>query len=464
MIVANKAPGVHCVEHQVGTTTFANVFHTEQSLRMRTAVAAVGGFILLALAWVTAIANREHATEQLSFTKDAYVDHGTYFRLKVDFAYKGEQQHYDIVVGCNVLNIHYKDSSSTYEAGLTPTVWGQRMSDGKAVVVRAPDTCRGDTTANGGVPADFLPVMIVYDNADTMAFGIGYMTDDAYRSPKSVLRFDKATVERATRAEFDAFRATGPQNIITRSQYHSAQNDYQLALLGLPRSYPAFGRSCSAFSRWKLAEPEREIVRKYRPANAARYWTISQTLLDTTTQASLTSEIREARKKAKKQTRDDGLALGVNGGFWQPDFGALRRDGTQLVGLQASSKGSSTTKAAAFYPADTSMRQDKWPVERTARIAVYEALQSVNTTNIDVDDGRNRGFAYCYLGDRPPTKELGDKVWALPATTTIDGKDVVAGAPEHWGYGFYRAELVFDGDEYVLERVLFNLESTRGDV
>ena len=445
-----------CVERQVGITTFANVFHTEQSLRVRTAVAAVGGFILLALAWVAATANQRMG--QWSFTKDAYVDRGTYFRLKVDFAYKGEQQHYDIVVGCNVLNIHYKDSSSTYEAGLIPTVWGQRMSDNKAVVVRAPDACRGDTTANGGVPADFLPVMVVYDNADTVAFGIGYMTDDAYRSPKSVLRFDKATVERATRAEFDSFRADGPQNIVTRSQYHSAQNDYQLGLLGLTRSYPAFGRSCSAFSRWRLSGPEREIVRKYRPSNAARYWTISQTLLDTTTQASLTSEIREARKKAKKQTRDDGLALEINGGFWDPDFGALRRDGVQLVGLRGSTEG-----AAAFYPADSSMRQDKWPVEQAARTAAYETLQSVITTNVDVDDGRNRGFAYCYLGDRPPTKELRDKVWALPATTTIDGKEVVAGAPEHWGYGFDRAEFVFDGDEYVLERVLFNLESTRGD-
>ncbi|PBB38900.1 hypothetical protein CK221_04480 [Mesorhizobium sp. WSM3868] len=394
----------------------------------------------------------------MSSTKDAYIDRGTYFRLKVDFAYKGEQQHYDIVVGCNVLNIHYKDSSSTYEAGLTPTVWGQRMSDNKAVVVRAPDACRGDTTENGGVPADFLPVMVVYDNANTVAFGTGYMTDDAYRSPKSVLRFDKATVERATRAEFDAFRANGPQNIITRSQYHSAQNDYQLGLLGLARTYPAFGRSCSAFSRWKLTGPEREIVRKYRPANAARYWTIS----DPAAGAAYANEIREARKKAKKQTRDDGLTLGLNGGFWQPDFGALRRDGVQLVGLKASSKGSSTTRAAAFYPADTSMRQDKWPVERTARIAAYEVLQSVNTTNIDIDGGLNRGFAYCYSGEAP-RGALRDKVWALPATTTVDGQESVAGAPEHWGFGFDRANFVFDSDEYVLERVLFNLESTRGD-
>jgi hypothetical protein len=417
------------------------------------------GLIVLCAAWLWTSDVGKKLTGRWTFTESASVDRGTYFWLKVDFAYKGEPQHYDIVVGCNVLSIHYKDSSSTYEAGLVPTVWGQRMSDGKAVVVRAPDACRGDTTENGGVPADFLPVMVVYDNADTVAFGVGYMTDDAYRSPKSVLRFDKATVERATRAEFDAFRANGPQNVVTRSQYHSAQNDYQLALLGLTRTYPAFGRSCSAFSRWRLTEPEREIVRKYRPANAARYWTISQTLLDTTTRGSYANEIREARKKAQKQTRDDGLALELNGGFWQPDLGALRRDGVQLVGLKGSIRG-----AAAFYPANTLMSQNKWPVERTARIAAYEALQSVNTTNIDIDGGQNRGFAYCYSGEWPPSGALKDKVWALPATTTVDGKELVSDAPEHWGYGSDRAEFVFDNDEYVLERNLFNLESTGGDV
>ncbi|TIN30888.1 MAG: hypothetical protein E5Y31_05275 [Mesorhizobium sp.] len=184
---------------------------------MRKLALVIGGLVVLGVLWVMLATSGQFLTGRpWSNTDKVVVDRGTYFRMKVDFAYKGQPLHYDIVVGCNVLNIHYKDNSSTYEAGLIPTVWGQRMSDGKAVVVRAPDACRGDTTANGGVAADFLPVMIVYDNADTVAFGIGYVTDDAYSSPKSVLRFDKAMVERATRAEFDAFRANGPQNIITR--------------------------------------------------------------------------------------------------------------------------------------------------------------------------------------------------------------------------------------------------------
>ena len=59
-----------------------------------------------------------------SYTKSVEVDRGTYFRLKVKLTYKGEPQDFDIVVGCNVRRITYKDGSGTYEAGLIPSVFG----------------------------------------------------------------------------------------------------------------------------------------------------------------------------------------------------------------------------------------------------------------------------------------------------------------------------------------------------
>ena len=87
-----------------------------------------------------------------SFTQKAEIDRGTCWLEKVDFAYKGEPEHFNIVISCNVLNIRYKDSSGACKPPLVPTVYGQRMSDGKAVVVRPPDACSGDMTANGRVP------------------------------------------------------------------------------------------------------------------------------------------------------------------------------------------------------------------------------------------------------------------------------------------------------------------------
>ena len=355
----------------------------------------IGGATVVALLvglGATMSQSGEPTTKPWSFTEKAYVDRGTYFRLKVDFSYKGEPQHFDIVVGCNVLNIRYKDGSGTYEAGLVPTVYGQRMSDGKAVVVRPPDACRGDTTANGGVPENFLPVMIVFDDADTVAFGTGYMTDDAYDNPRSLMKFAKATIERATRDDFDKFRENGPPNVVTRSQYHSVQSDTYLASQGLKRTRPAFGWHCHAFARWRLSEPEREVVRKYRPASGAKYWAIPEI----EKQLEFDKEIYKVQQKLGKRARDDGLMLNLYEGFWQPEFGALRRNGVKLVGLDFG-----RSPAAAFYPANTSMSEDKWPASVEGRAAAYARLKSVNLVDVDVADGQNRGFAFCYATEWP---------------------------------------------------------------
>ena len=62
------------------------------------------------------------------------------------------------------------------------------------------------------------------------------MTDEAYENPRSPTKFGKATIESATRQEFDAFHDNGPPNVVTRSQYHSFQPDDHLASLGLQRT------------------------------------------------------------------------------------------------------------------------------------------------------------------------------------------------------------------------------------
>lgn len=426
---------------------------------MRKAAFTVSGLLVLAMLWAMFTPSGQFFTGRWTFTEKAEIDRGTYFRLKVDFAYKGEPQHFDIVVGCNALNIRYKDGSGTREVGLVPTVYGQRMSDGKAVVVRPPDACRSDTTANGGVPENFLPVMVVYDDANTLAFGTGYMTDEAYENPRSSMTFTKATIERATRQEFDASRESGPPNIVTRSQYHSVQPDPHLASLGLQRTEPAFGRHCQAYSRSQLSEAEQEIVRKYRPAGEPKYWTIA----DMTQLLAFERERYELLQKLGHATRDDGLELNLHEGFEQPDFGALRRGGVKRVGLNW------PRRAASIYPASTSMSQDKWPVSPKERAAAFEALKTVNIVDVDFANGQTRGFAYCYYGVRFswPGSETGqkyiDKAKSVPATTTVDG-NIVYDSLKHWR-GSDDFPTIFESDKYIMiHNNVYYLESTGGDI
>ncbi len=190
---------------------------------MRLPAFALVAIALVLMLWVTMTERGQMLLGIWSFTERVTVDRGTYFRLKVDVTYKGEPQHFDIVVGCNVLDITYKDGSGTHEVGLVPTVYGRRMSDGKGLVVRAPDACGGETTANGRVPANFMPVLVIYDDAGTLGSGSAYIVDEAYQNPRSPMTFGKASVETASRAEFLDFRQSGPSNLVTREQYHSAQ-------------------------------------------------------------------------------------------------------------------------------------------------------------------------------------------------------------------------------------------------
>ncbi len=151
--------------------------------------------------------------------------------------------------------IRYKDGSGTYEAGLIPTVYGRRMSDGQALVVRPPDACNGQTTANGKVPPNFIPLMIVYDDADTLDFGIAYLSDDAYASPLSDLTFHEASIETATREEFDDFRENGSPNVVTRNTYHSLSPREVLEKMGLREDLAGTSAGvCFAYRRFRLPE------------------------------------------------------------------------------------------------------------------------------------------------------------------------------------------------------------------
>ncbi|CAN7318168.1 hypothetical protein [Rhizobium sp. LjRoot254] len=390
-----------------------------------------------------------------SFVERATVDRSVYFRLKVDFTYRGEPKKFDIVVGCSVLNIRYKDGSGTYEPGMTPTVYGQRMSDGKAVVVRPPDACRGSTTANGEVPPNFLPVMIVYDDANTMGFGTAYMSDEAYDSPYSLMTFGKATIEKATREEFIDFRENGPPNAVTRSQYHSVQWNDTLKRLGLKRSHPAFGWHCYGYSRWKLNAEQQAIVRKYWPAERPKYWTIA----DPKRLGAVTGEIVDSTRTpgGARMMRDDGRIIASGGVNRDVDLGAMRRDGVSAVGFSRPF----LVNAISLYPADMSMSQDKWPELPDERAAAYAALKSITTAGIEVDGGKKRGFAYCYDMEWP--RQFQRVVESVPAGATVDG-EAVQGTIDRWK-GFGRTvPTIVERDQYLLRYEQYYLESTRGDV
>ena len=403
----------------------------------------VGTILLAALGLWSA-----HQRFGWSFT-ESVEDRGSYFRLKVKLAYKGEPQDFDIVVGCNVRNIRYKDGSGTYEAGLVPTVYGRAMSDGKAVVIRPPDACGGETTANGKVPADFMPVIVVYDDAKTFGFGTAYISDEAYESPLSLMTFDSATIEPATRAEFDQFRTDGPPNAVTRESYHSFQPDDILEHIGLKRVWPAFGRICYAVMRFRIRDQaDRDIIREYWPSEQPQFWGFADFKIRNEMFAKLSGGLERDNEPGRKMSPSNGAS--VDG-----DYGVSRRKGKGAM---------SYIYPPSFYPVSTDLSADKWPARPNGLTESLRGREEFIVSQVDVEEGSHRGFAYCY---DPPLHIIGvgnqlSNFLSHDAhlRSRVDASEIV-GLRRDWTKV---AQEFFERDEFLFVPTAIWLDSVTGDV
>jgi hypothetical protein len=207
-----------------------------------------------------------------TLTKSIQVDRGTYYRLKVNLAYKGAPLTFDIVVGCKVRVTTYKDNDRTVEVGVAPMAYGLKMPDGRGIVVRPPEACGGETTANGKVPATLLPLIVTYEKADEPWFGLAYASDEAFESPIAELKFFSATIDKASRQEWDDWRRTeAPKNFVTYDLLGvNPSNRFENVRWKPGKRF--MGSQCLGLARVKLADAAREIVRAQWPANKPTYW------------------------------------------------------------------------------------------------------------------------------------------------------------------------------------------------
>lgn len=413
--------------------------------------------VVFAIAFIGFFALRTDIGQALfghwSFVRSIQEDHGTYYRLKVKLAYRGEPQDFDIVVGCNVRQINYKDGSRTYEAGLVPTVFGRRMNDGKGLVVRPPRACEGQTTANGMVQPDLLPIVVVYDDADTLDFGTAYLSKDAYESPLSVLKFDGATIERATRADFDKFRKV-ETNLVTRQSYHSAlTSDQDLKSLNFTRLVRSFGRLCSAYERVLIPAEVRDLVRQNWPVDRPNYW------LPDSSEAE--KQIRRALYESEKIQSDRSTDIPRRWDALSNRGNAERGLETRIGGGLVASR-SLDVYPPAFYPATEDFIAHWWPLDWKQWPTFVANKSRFASSIVDFRNGMTRGFAYCGSGLRPTAeqRETFDLAGRKPRVFRVDGQDVASKRP----VGAAGDTWIFERDESVFINLWFYLESTRGDV
>jgi hypothetical protein len=369
-------------------------------------------------------------TGRWSFTRSVEVDHGRYFRLKVDLAYKGEPLTFDIVVGCKVRVTTYKDNDRSWEAGVVPMAYGLKMRDGRGVVVHPPEACNGETSENGGVPEMVLPLIVTYENADEPWFGRAYASDDAYDSPLSELKFFRATINRATREEWQAWRRTeAPKNFVTYQILGINPKNFWDMVRWKP-GYRAMGSVCTAFSRVKLPESARELVRQYWPTSRPDYWYPGDALHLALWQAlwkNKNSEPFEGYQfeQYSESTGTYGLPRR------QPGAGILYR---RFV-------------SGAVYPARSDVSFNRLDSEGNLP-AELMAKPHLSWAEAEIRP-ELRGFAYCDRVENIANQPSSIKSQTLPYVNRINAEAIQEYPPRQTGHGRSNFDIALERDEYI---------------
>ncbi len=317
---------------------------------------------LIALAFAGLAAVYAMSYRPWSFTRENRTYDGRFFKVDVKLSYKGEPHPISFVVGCKVHGVKYADGSTTRDVGLIPNFYGHRMKDGQAVVVRPPDVCNGETTANGEVPKNFMPVIIVYDNADTLDFGKAYVSDDAYDGPLSELTYDSTVISVSDRTAWEEFRKSGPKNVVTREKYWTGAVGPITAELGVGNTRPRFANNCTEAKRFKIPEKSRALIRQSKFFRESKYWARPENpeLVDSPLKEFGQRNVNtgQANVECWLQT-DDGKWAGNQGlrALATADDGVPRRDGSGSLYYVSTVRGVPVT----YYPVSSDLQERYWP-------------------------------------------------------------------------------------------------------
>lgn len=443
------------------------------------------------LAIILAAATTAYATlqsgwiGQWSFTKSVEKYEGRFYRVVVDFKYKGEPQKFDFVVGCNVKITRYQDNSRTEDIGLIPAIYGRRMTDGKAVVVRPPDACYGQTTENKFVAEKFIPVITVYDNADTLDEGLAYITEDAYHSPRAELSLPVTRIHQSSREEFDKDGEVGITNLVTRDLYWSKQGAIVARQNGANATKSNRTDWCKFAQRYRLPEKIRKVAGQYWPPNKPKFW---------------------FPKKHEEVQAIHDLVYGVNENtpslkdqYVEPQSGFAPYFRVGLREFRSADQGVPTVSdryaiesteislmipppppgIIAHYPIFSPVSQRHWPTSIDNFPAYIAGLNDPPFRDIQTKNNEFLGFASCWtLPDFTTEKEAAElsldqlhelhmarsrKFYRVPGHTSVDGVRVFApsGRLEDFS-GPHR--FLFERDEYAFELKEIDLGIIGGDV
>ena len=396
----------------------------QRSRTLRAVLFAFAALVLLLPDWPNALAGVTESTGQASY----------YFRLKASYTHDGQPIDFDIVVACNIRVDRYRSGDSGFLASRYPRFFVQRTHDNHAVMQIVPIACRGETTESGTVPADFMPGAIWFETPGDYRFGVAYVSEDAFESPKGQLNFHGASVHKATRAEWEAFEKQAADNEGLRSRYYdrpfySTEDARRIAEGGGSEVAAAYARSCSGVTRYKLSKTGRAAVRKHWPASRPKYWVVGD---------------RDSGPWAELKRVRDNTPIFANGfRYVEHLYGGTYKYGgfpTRARGGMIHS-GSRPKIPPEIFPARFD-RGIPWVFEEKVARSPYLIK------DIEVHTGPGKGFLYCYTSLNPGSGKLEIPIpdfSSRESRTRVDDEWVVTPGPRNWSW----PSRFFERDEYM---------------
>jgi len=363
-----------------------------------------------------------------------------YFRLKTQYSHNNVPIDFNIVVACRIRVDRYRGGNSGFLAIRYPVFFFKRTHDNHEIMQPVPSACRGETTTNGRVPKDLLPGVVWFDKPGDYRFGIAYVSEDAFENSASQLKFHGASIERASRREWEAFQKEASDNEGMRSRY------YDLPLKGSVKHWKRINeplwiakskgrqmegtqaRACTGYTRLKLSEPARAVLRKHWPANKPKYWAPSKAV------HSFLPELKELEKN-NVRIAADGFPYIQRMLNYQYNGLPTRKGGGAIASSPAG-----RWVASEIYPSRT---DEGIPWVFNEDIANSPYL----TIDLEIQNGPGKGFLYCYSKVHVPNLHI-----PLPdfrsreRRVRVDGERVETPEPRS---PFWRPTFFYEKDEYI---------------
>lgn len=376
-----------------------------------------------------------------SFTEDVS-GRSVFYRLLAKYQHGDEVIDFNVVVGCNVRITRYGDGDKSYDAFRDPVVFAKKTQDGGAVWQLIPDACQGHTTGNGEIPQDFLPGAIWFDHAEDEAFGIAYVTEDAFESPSSVLKFLGARIDPGTGDDWVEFQPTASQNLIDPRPFSAitpappaAEVRANLWNKNKLVEWTRSSFECRAVHRYHLTDPAgREAVRRIWPASRPEFW------IPTSADAESISKHLYGKANIDGHRSSEYFHFGAH----KADGFPTRARGGMVMALPGQGQ---------LPPVIFPMRAEDGVPWATPALANADVIRR------DVEIAGKRGFAYCYtlIAGRGALEDLHVPGYAKRKFVTyVDAKRIFGEENNHM-HPSIEPHLFFERDEYFYALMAFGL-------